>query len=91
MLVFDRHIAICVDAGQIPLADFGEQDLRVYLRYGKADYLVTKVTSWKKLYPFIAENPELHGLIIERQFGAHEKSRLIVFKIKQREGGDSAG
>ena len=91
LLVSDGRIAFYAGARRISLSDLGERDLLRYLRSGKADYLVTGARLWEERYPSIAKNPELHGLILEREFRSTGKSRLIVFKVKQRKVNGRAG
>lgn len=85
LLVFDDRVAFYAGAKPILLSKLAEGDLRAYLQNGEADYLATEVHPWQERYPMIAKAPEVHGLVLEREFKASGKGRLFVFRISRRE------
>jgi 4-amino-4-deoxy-L-arabinose transferase-like glycosyltransferase len=85
LLVFDDRIAFYAGAKPVFLADMQEQSVIKYLKEGGIDYLATEVKPWQERYPTIARDPRLHGLILEKEFRAPGKGRLLIFKVKQKE------
>src|SRR3970282_403810 len=80
LLVFDDRIAFYANARPILLSELGEQELLGYLEDGEADYLVTEVGSWKERFPAVADDPELYGLVLQREFRGSGKKGEGGFK-----------
>jgi len=91
LLVFDDRIAFYANARPILLSELGEQELLGYLEDGEADYLVTEVGSWKERFPAVADDPELYGLVLQREFRGSVRSGLVVFRVNQRGRDGHAG
>ena len=80
LLVFDDRVAFYADAQPLHLAELEEQALIGILRSGKADYVVTEVSRWRKRHPSVALHPESFGLRLEKQFSAGGEP-VSIFRV----------
>jgi 4-amino-4-deoxy-L-arabinose transferase-like glycosyltransferase len=90
LLVFDRRIAFYAESKPIFLDKLQEPNLLQHLREGKADYLATEARLWQERYPSIAQDPGLHGLVLQREFRISGKDKLMIFKVTGKTNGGTA-
>jgi len=81
VFVFDNRITFYGDAKAILLSDLDEAELLDQIRRHEASYLATELKPWQERFPRIALDPARYGLVIDKEFRASNKDRLIIFKL----------
>ena len=81
VLVFDDRITFYGDAKAILLSDLDEAKLLDQIKRHEASYLATELKPWQERFPRIASDPAKYGLVVNKEFRASKKDRLIIFRI----------
>ena len=81
VLVFDDRITFYGDAKAILMSELDEGKLLEQIRRREASYVATEVNPWRERFPKIALDPAAYGLIIDKEFRAPNRDKLLIFKI----------
>jgi hypothetical protein len=81
VFVFDDRITFYGDAKAILLSDLDEAKLLDQIRRHEASYLATELKPWQERFPRIALDPAKYGLVIDKEFRASKRDRLIIFRL----------
>jgi len=77
--VFDDRISFYAAALPVilPLAT----DSEFISKVRKAQYFVTELRVWDKLYPAISAQPERYGLVLEKEFSGKKQESVLIFRV----------
>jgi len=81
VLVFDDRITFYGDAKAILLSDLDEAKLLDQIRRHEASYLATELKPWQERFPRIALDPAKYGLVVDKEFRASKKDKLVIFRL----------
>jgi 4-amino-4-deoxy-L-arabinose transferase-like glycosyltransferase len=83
VMVFDERIAFYAEAQRISLTGVDEPTVVQTLREGRVDYIATEIEPWQAHFPAIAKDPLRFGLVLDKEFRASGKGRILIFKARQ--------